>query len=156
MEESANKFNNLVSATDFSSYPTQIMCHNVTSFDDEDRTIVTSNCRFANANPPVCLPRPNSLAAAAQHMFGTPTHETLNAITIDASHAIADTGATSIFIMDGVDVDNKRVATKPLTINLPDGRQVKSTHVCNFCRSPDSYHGQTITSQTHRNRQHHQ
>ncbi len=29
-------------------------------------------------------------------------------------------------------MDNKRVATKPLTINLPDGRQVKSTHVCDF------------------------
>ena len=108
------------------------MCCNVTSDDDDDRTVVTSNCRFANATPPVCLPQPNSFAAAAQHMFGNPTHEVLNAITIDASHAIADTGATSIFIMDGVNVDNKRIATKPLTINLPDGRQVKSTHVCDF------------------------
>jgi hypothetical protein len=34
--------------------------------------------------------------------------------------------------MDGVDVVNRRVATKPLTVNLPDGRKVKSTHVCNI------------------------
>ncbi len=50
-------------------------------------------------------------------------------ITIATNHAIADTGATSIFIMDGVDVDNKYITTKPLTINLPDGTKVMSTHV---------------------------
>ena len=41
-----------------------------------------------------------------------------------------DTGATAIFIMEGTSVDNKRVATKPLTINLPDGTKIKSTHCC--------------------------
>ncbi len=61
-----------------------------------------------------------------------PTQEALNAITIDAQQAIADTGATSIFIMDGVDVDNKRVASNPITINLPDGRKVISTHKCDI------------------------
>ncbi len=45
---------------------------------------------------------------------------------------MADTGATSIFVMDGVDVANRRVATKPLTVNLPDGRKVKLTHACNI------------------------
>ena len=34
--------------------------------------------------------------------------------------------------MDGVDVVNKRRATSPLTINLPDGRKVKSSHVCDI------------------------
>jgi hypothetical protein len=29
-------------------------------------------------------------------------------------------------------VANKRVASKPLTINLPDGHKVQSTHVCNI------------------------
>jgi hypothetical protein len=33
-----------------------------------------------------------------------------------------DTGATAIFIMEGTPVANKRIATKPLTINLPDAR----------------------------------
>jgi hypothetical protein len=30
-----------------------------------------------------------------------------------------DTGATAIFIMEGTPVENKQIATKPLTINLP-------------------------------------
>ncbi len=47
-------------------------------------------------------------------------------------HAITNTGATSIFIMDGIDVANKQVSLKPLTINMPYGRKVKSTYICDF------------------------
>ena len=43
-----------------------------------------------------------------------------------------DTGATAIFIMQGTPVANKRIATKPLTINLPDGSKIKSTHCCDI------------------------
>ena len=75
---------------------------------------------------------PTSIAATARELLGNATTEQLNAMTIATSHAIADTGATSIFVMDGVPVDNKRVASQPLTINLPDGRKVKSTHVCDI------------------------
>ena len=49
---------------------------------------------------------------------------------IKTTWAIADTGATTIFIMDGVPVHNKRAAVHPLTINLPDGAKVRSTHNC--------------------------
>jgi hypothetical protein len=56
----------------------------------------------------------------------------LNAITIATNQAIVDTGATSIFIMEGADVANKCIAVKPLTINLPDGNQIQSTHVCDI------------------------
>jgi hypothetical protein len=65
-------------------------------------------------------------------LFGNPMPQYLNALTIATNQAIADTGATSIFIMEGVDVDNKRPATVPLTINLPEGKQVQSTHVCDI------------------------
>jgi hypothetical protein len=34
--------------------------------------------------------------------------------------------------MEGVDVKNKRSAIKPRMINLPDGRQIKSTHICDI------------------------
>ncbi len=44
---------------------------------------------------------------------------------------IADMGATSVFVKEGVPVANKRPATHPITINLPDGSKVKSTHMCN-------------------------
>ncbi len=57
-----------------------------------------------------------------------PTHEYLNAITIATTQAIADMGATSFFTMDGVNVVNKCLAHKPLIINMPNGRQMKSTH----------------------------
>jgi len=43
-----------------------------------------------------------------------------------------DTGATAIFIMEGTPVENKRIAKKPLTINLPDGTKIKSTHCCDI------------------------
>ena len=49
---------------------------------------------------------------------------------VETTYAIADTGATSIFIMEGVPVKNKRVARHPLTINLPDCAKVRSTHEC--------------------------
>ncbi len=51
-------------------------------------------------------------------------------IDIDNAHGIADTGVASVFVKTGVPVDNKQPATNPLTVNLPDGRQVKSTHTC--------------------------
>ena len=56
----------------------------------------------------------------------------LNALTIATKLAITDTGTASIFVMEGVNIHNKQPAKKPLTINLLDGRQVKSTHVCDI------------------------
>ena len=56
----------------------------------------------------------------------------LNAQTVATELAIADTGATSIFVMEGDDAKNKQQAKNTLTINLPDVRQVKSTHVCDI------------------------
>jgi hypothetical protein len=52
-------------------------------------------------------------------------------IDIDMSHSIADTEATSVFVQSGVPVVNKQPAKNSLTVNLPDGRQVQSTHTCN-------------------------
>ncbi len=48
--------------------------------------------------------------------------------------------------MDGIDVVNRHVATKPLTVNLPDGRKVKLMHVCNITipESPDTLTGHII------------
>jgi hypothetical protein len=69
---------------------------------------------------------------AACTLFGNPMPQYLNALTIATNQAISDTGTTSIFIMEGANVDNKHPATKPLTINLPDGKQIQSTHVCDI------------------------
>jgi hypothetical protein len=77
-------------------------------------------------------PTVQSMAARAKSIFGQLLWEYLNAITIATHQANADTGTTSIFIMDGINVVNKQLATKALTINMPDGRMVMSTHVCDI------------------------
>jgi hypothetical protein len=73
-----------------------------------------------------------TLVATAHQMFGMPNPQYLNAIAIAASQAIADIGATSIFIMEGTPCKNLRPAIRPLTINLPDGTKVNSTHTCDI------------------------
>jgi hypothetical protein len=50
---------------------------------------------------------------------------------IPHTHAVADTGATSIFVMKGTPMLNVCLATQPLTIHLLDGKMVKSSHICN-------------------------
>jgi hypothetical protein len=46
------------------------------------------------------------------------------------SNAIADSGATQIFVMDGTPVVNKHCTIFPLKVSLADGRKVMSTHMC--------------------------
>jgi hypothetical protein len=46
------------------------------------------------------------------------------------THAITDTGATSVFVMEGSPMQNVKQAIVPLTINLPSGETVKSIHTC--------------------------
>jgi hypothetical protein len=93
-------------------------------------TIVTSI--LATKSSQMEHSQPKSLAAVACIMYGNPKQKYLNASTIATHLAVADTGAMSIFVMDGVDVENKRVAEKPLTVNLPEGRKIESTHVCDI------------------------
>jgi hypothetical protein len=78
----------------------------------DDVTVVASNK----------LPQP--LAASA-----LPRNVTL---TVPPSHSIANSGATSIFIMAGTPMDNVQKATDPFTINLPNGGIVCSMHVCDI------------------------
>jgi hypothetical protein len=125
----AHEFNNLFSATDISSLdPTENAFHVTMDDIDNDATVVMSNCSLPDSSPHVVL-RPRAWATAACFLLGPTLHKVLNAMTIATSHAIADTGATSIFIMDGVGAVNKWMTLKPLTINLPDSRKVWSTHV---------------------------
>ena len=93
-----------------------------TSDDIDDDTVVISNKSTEKHRARRTI---QSISAAGQH------HDR-HTLAIAASQAIADTGATSIFVMEGTDVLNKRASTKPLTINLPDGRQVQSTHICDI------------------------
>jgi hypothetical protein len=53
-------------------------------------------------------------------------------LVLKTGNAVADSGATQIFVMDGTPVLNKRVTTNPLTVSLADGRKVLSTHMCDI------------------------
>jgi hypothetical protein len=50
----------------------------------------------------------------------------------DATTALSNSGATSHFIRDGAHVVNKQIDTNPITITLPDGATIQSTHTCNM------------------------
>ena len=49
---------------------------------------------------------------------------------INPSHAIADTGATSLFLTKGAPCLNKRRTQTPISVTLPDGRKITSSHIC--------------------------
>ena len=54
------------------------------------------------------------------------------ALTIASNEAIADSGATQIFVMDGIPVHNRQKTTCPLKVALADGRRVMLTHMCDI------------------------
>ena len=112
--------------------PTQII--NATAgVDDDKKRILTSN-QMQNLSNVIKghATTGTTMAATAQHLFGAPNKQYLNAIAIAALQAIADTGAASIFIMEGTLCKNLQPAKCPLTINLLDGTKVKSTHTCDI------------------------
>jgi hypothetical protein len=98
--------------------------------DNDKITVTTSNCLPRTASPS-CYPC-KSFTTAARALWGMPTQEYLNAITILTTQVIANMGAMSIFIMDSVEVVNKCLAHKPLVINMPDGQQMQFTHICDI------------------------
>ncbi len=55
-----------------------------------------------------------------------------NTMSFIKTHAVADTGTTSLFMMEGLKMSNVQIATIQLSINLPDGAIVKSTHTCDI------------------------
>jgi hypothetical protein len=72
--------------------------YNVMCNMNDDMTVVVSN-RTKAQNRANAQPTKQHIAVAAAN-------------TIATNHAIADTGATSIFTMDGLDVDNKQSSKK--------------------------------------------
>ena len=58
--------------------------------------------------------------------------EMINALNIKIAvdMAVAYSGATGHFVLPGTKVSDMKISKKSLTINLPDGTQLKSTHTC--------------------------
>ncbi len=75
--------------------------------DDDTATVVTTNCTAKQFY--ATQPRP-LLVETVQALFGAPMPQYLNALRLATNQAIADMGATSIFIMEGAIANNKCVA----------------------------------------------
>ena len=73
-------------------------------------------------------------------------------IKIKVDVAVADSGATGNFVLPGTKVTDMKISKKTLTINLPDGTQLKSTHTCEIDvpRLPkESIRAHIVTGITH-------
>ncbi len=135
----AFKCNETFSVISVESDPTQIFspAHEVIANDD-DITVVTSNVSTGSTTSGIESENPDAYTYAAMR---TSTHPPpiqhaafplFAAMTIASNAAIADSGATQIFVMDGIPVHNRRKTTCPLKVALADGRRVMSTHMCDI------------------------
>ena len=97
---------------------------------------VTQYSLYPNPNH-VCLPSHNNIGGDNNITVVTSNCTTsglhnANAMRINPTHAIANTGATSIFVMAEAPAHNICLAKNPITISLPGGKQITSTHTCDF------------------------
>jgi hypothetical protein len=76
-----------------------------------------------------CANNNNDIIIVASNCTTSGKHHT-NAMQIASMHAVANTGATSVFVMADAPAKNIRVATKQIQISLPDGKKIVLTHVC--------------------------
>ncbi len=105
------------------SYPTP---NYITSFqnqlrDDDDDTGIASNVSY-----------PKLFRSHALIHFLTSNTFAGAMLALRTGNVIADSGATQIFVMEGIPVINKRVTTNPLTVSLVDDHQVLLTHMCDI------------------------
>jgi hypothetical protein len=135
-KKKAYKFTNLVSANTLTSLNSTETTFTLTTPGkcNKDTTVIML-ILSSSSSVWVWTHMPQAWAITTHALFGPTSQEALNTITIVTLHVIADTGATSIFVMKDINVANKHVASKPLTINFSDGRKVQSTHVCNIAIS---------------------
>eukprot|EP00804_Cyclotella_cryptica_P022671 CCRYP_012468-RA/>CCRYP_012468-RA protein AED:0.28 eAED:0.27 QI:0/0/0/1/0/0/4/0/650 len=81
--------------------------------DDDDATIIASNVSYTHDSDQL-------------------TTKTQANTKRQQQYAIFDSSATAHFLVDGAHVVNRRPALKPLTIRLPNGKHIVSTHTCNL------------------------
>ena len=90
--------------------------------DNNNKTVITLNTAdmiiTLDHQHKMAITQQSLIAATARRIFGTPAQHYLNAITIYTSHAIADTGATNVFIMEGAPVSKKQKNKQATTNKL--------------------------------------
>ena len=103
--------------------------------EDDEATVVTSNVsRQHKSNQPTASRTTcdQPVAPTDTCLQALPLTATLHTTTRHQHYAIFDSGATAHFLVDKAHVVNKRPALKPLTIRLPNGKHIVSTHTCNL------------------------
>jgi hypothetical protein len=103
-----NKLKNVLASSSKSPHPTKYIPLATASNNDDDATIITSNISVMQVHTP-------------HHALG---------MLVGPSLAIADTGATSLFLTKGAPCLNKHRATTPILVALPDGNKIFSLHIC--------------------------
>ena len=121
----AFKCNDTFSVISIASDPTQIFPPaNEILVDDDDITVVTSNILEGSTK---------SIESAFSSFAPRQASKWAYAgMTIASNEAIADSGATQIYVMDGIPVHNRRKTTCPLKVALADRWRVMSTHMCDI------------------------
>ena len=137
----AFKCNETFSVISIASDPTQLFfpAHEIL-VDDDDITIVTSNVSEGSTTSLESTRLPRDQMRTTMHhdsIFSTIAPQQQQkwvyaAMTIASNEAIADSGATQIFVMDGIPVHNKQKTTCLLKVALADRRRVTSTHMCDI------------------------
>ena len=103
--------------------------------DDDEVTVIRSNCgqdRNKNDKPTKNIV---PLPPLTHHIQKAPNAETmLNTLNIKivVDTEVTYSGATGHFILPGTKFSNMNISKEPLTINLPDGMQLKSMHTCDI------------------------
>eukprot|EP00804_Cyclotella_cryptica_P014203 CCRYP_005627-RA/>CCRYP_005627-RA protein AED:0.48 eAED:0.39 QI:0/-1/0/1/-1/1/1/0/305 len=106
--------------------------------DDDEATVVTSNVSSHHKSD---QPTATSTASSTCDPPVAPTNTCLQALPLTATlptttrhqhYAIFDSGAMAHFLVNKAHVVNKHPALKPLTIRLPNGKHIVSTHTCNL------------------------
>ena len=121
----AFKCNDTFSVISIASDPTQIFPPaNEILVDDDDITVVTSNILEGSTKSIESAFSSFAPQQASKWAYA--------AMTIASNEAIADSGATQIYVMDGIPVHNRRKTTCPLKVALADRWRVMSTHMCDI------------------------
>ena len=121
----AFKCNDTFSVISIASDPTQIFPPaNEILVDDDDITVVTSNILEGSTKSIESAFSSFAPRQASKWAYA--------AMTIASKEAIADSGATQIYVMDGIPVHNRRKTTCPLKVALADRWRVMSTHMCDI------------------------
>jgi hypothetical protein len=94
----------------------------MTSTEEDNTTVITSNTCSAQCSYKHCT---------LQHILSDPAFAGAS-FQLPTKDAIADLGATQIFVMEGLPALNKQPTTCPLCVSLTDRRQVMSTHMCDI------------------------